>query len=89
MITIKSTAYTKEEVLFAVNVLHDGLQVNCAEFFEEHTVPDEQRCIGCPNKISCTELQSAYLYMLSKFKRMEAEEQLEENAVKSLELLDS
>lgn len=65
MITIKSTQYTKFDVDFCTDVLLNGLSYSCPAFGNEK-VYGANYCNSCSHKLACTELKSAYHYMLSK-----------------------
>lgn len=77
MITIKSTAYTKEDVIFTINVLGNGLSNLCVNQ-AVGLVNKDLECVDCNHRISCSDLQSAYYYMLAKLTRMDAQEHLDE-----------
>ena len=77
MITIKSTAYTKEDVIFTINVLSEGLCNLCVNK-AVGIVNKDLECVECHHRIACSDLQSAYYYMLAKLTRMDAQEHLDE-----------
>lgn len=88
MITIKSTAYTKEDVIFTINVLGNGLHNLCVNQ-AVGIVHKGLECVDCNHRISCSELQSAYYYMFAKLRRMETEEKLAVGTEIGTELPDS
>ena len=88
MITIKSTAYTKEDVIFTINVLGNGLNNLCVNQ-AVGIVNKGLECVNCNHKISCTELQSAYYHMLAKLRWMETQEKSAVGTENETELLDS
>ena len=69
MITIRSGAWTREDLIFAYSVLRDGLEKNCFAFSENKA---GMICNDCKQKTSCKELQSALHHILSIVYRKEA-----------------
>lgn len=76
MITIKSTSYRKEDVIFVTGVIDRGL-CGCCEKYSTYHDKNKIDCERCVNKTACTDLQSAYHYMIAKMLRMEADEEIE------------
>ena len=76
MITIKSTAYKKDDAIFVADVINRGLCGHC-EQYSSYYDPQDMNCEGCTHKTACADLQSAYHYMLAKAIRMDAEDNLD------------
>lgn len=88
MITIKSTKYNVHDAMFVADVLDRGL-CGCCEKYSSYYNPHDIICDGCVNKTACSDLQSAYHYMIAKVFRDFAEDQSIKVDPLELELLDS
>ena len=62
MITVRTGAYSKEDVGFLAEVLRTGLQKNCFNFPYEKT---SEVCAECRHKIACNEAESALHHVLA------------------------
>ena len=67
MITVRTGAYTKDDLIFLASVLGDGMAKNCYNIGYK----GNEVCDNCKNKIACNELYSAKLYAMSVFYRKE------------------
>ena len=76
MITIRTGSYSKDDVIFLVEVLRTGLQKNCFNFPYEKT---SEVCAECRNKIACNEAESALHHMLAIMCSKQAQSLSEEN----------
>ena len=65
MITVRTGAYTKDDLIFLATVIGEGMAHNCYNI----AYKGNEVCDNCKNKIACNELYSAKLYAMSVFYR--------------------
>lgn len=88
MITIKSSAYTKDDAIFVADVINRGLCGHC-EQYSSYYDPQDMNCEGCTHKTACADLQSVYHYMIAKALRMFDEDKTVKTVPYEMELPDS
>ena len=69
MITIRTGAYSNDDLLFLASVLEDGLKKNCFAF---STLNNVHACEECKNKIACREALSALHHVYAVYYNKEA-----------------
>lgn len=77
-------------LFFVGDVIDRGLCGHCSEYSSYFNFEsDEVNCEGCTHKTACSDLRSAYHYMISKALRMLAEDQTGKTVPSELEFPDS
>lgn len=69
MITIKSAKYSADDAIFVTDVISRGLCSHCEKYSSFYDFKDIN-CEGCTHKIACSDLRSAYYFMLAKSLRV-------------------
>ena len=80
MITIKTAKYSADDAIFVASVINRGLCGHCEKYSSFYDFKDIN-CEGCTHKTACSDLRSAYYFMLAKSLRV--------SDGNSTELLDS
>lgn len=63
MITLRTTEYTKQDVIFLYNVMKLGLEHSCVMMRDN--IENRYFCDDCENRIACREAQSAMHHLLN------------------------
>lgn len=69
MITVRTSTYSKDDLIFLYHVLHTGLERNCRLISNMEDNPI--KCKDCKQRIACREAQSAMHHLYSIMLRNE------------------